>query len=41
MPILHPAYLLRRPQDKRMAWVDMLALETWADELGIKRGVRP
>jgi hypothetical protein len=24
-----------------MAWVDMLALETWADELGIKRGVRP
>ncbi len=40
MAMLHPAYLLRRPQDKRMAWLDMLALETWADELGVKRGAR-
>jgi DNA polymerase len=41
MAMLHPAYLLRRPQDKRMAWTDMLALEAWLDELGVKRGARP
>ena len=38
MVMLHPAYLLRRPQDKRLAWADLLALADWADELGIQRG---
>lgn len=37
MVMLHPAYLLRRPQDKRLAWMDLLAFATWADELGIAR----
>jgi DNA polymerase len=37
MVMLHPAYLLRRPQDKRLAWQDLLALGAWADELGISR----
>jgi DNA polymerase len=40
MAMFHPAYLLRRPQDKRMAWADVLLLETWLDELGVKRGAR-
>jgi DNA polymerase len=26
MPILHPAYLLRRPVDKKLAWRDLLAI---------------
>jgi len=38
MVMLHPAYLLRRPQDKRLAWADLLALADWADELGLPRG---
>lgn len=38
--MLHPAYLLRRPQEKRLAWADLQRLETWADELGIARGAR-
>jgi DNA polymerase len=38
MVMLHPAYLLRRPQDKRLAWADLLTLATWADELGVPRG---
>ncbi|MDX2234629.1 MAG: uracil-DNA glycosylase [Hyphomonadaceae bacterium] len=37
MVMLHPAYLLRRPQDKRLAWTDLLACAAWADELGIDR----
>ncbi len=40
MAMLHPAYLLRRPQDKRMAWADLLMLESWLEELGIARGPR-
>jgi DNA polymerase len=27
MPILHPAYLLRSPIGKRLAWRDMLAIK--------------
>jgi DNA polymerase len=27
LPVLHPAYLLRRPQEKRLAWRDLLALK--------------
>lgn len=38
--MLHPAYLLRRPQEKRLAWADLQRLEVWADELGISRGAR-
>lgn len=26
-PIFHPSYLLRRPQEKRLAWADLLAIE--------------
>jgi DNA polymerase len=37
MVMLHPAYLLRRPQDKRLAWMDLLAFADWADELGVAR----
>jgi DNA polymerase len=37
LPMLHPAYLLRRPGDKAKAWADMLAFAALADELGIKR----
>ncbi|MET0183164.1 MAG: uracil-DNA glycosylase [Caulobacterales bacterium] len=39
--MLHPAYLLRRPQEKRLAWADLQRLETWADELGLAREARP
>lgn len=35
--MLHPAYLLRRPQEKRLAWADMLLLADWLDELGVAR----
>lgn len=32
---LHPAYLLRRPIDKKLAWRDMQSFEAKAKELGI------
>jgi DNA polymerase len=35
MVMLHPAYLLRRPQEKSRAWRDLQALETWAEEIGL------
>jgi uracil-DNA glycosylase family 4 len=38
--MLHPAYLLRRPQEKRLAWADLLRLEAWAEELGVAREPR-
>lgn len=28
MPLFHPSYLLRRPAEKRMAWADLLTLQT-------------
>lgn len=28
LPMLHPAYLLRQPQDKRHAWADLLSLHS-------------
>jgi uracil-DNA glycosylase len=37
MVMLHPAYLLRRPQEKQLAWTDLLALEAWLEELGVAR----
>jgi DNA polymerase len=41
MVMLHPAYLLRQPQQKQLAWGDLLLAEAWADELGIERLPRP
>lgn len=35
MVMLHPAYLLRQPQQKRLAWADLLLAETWLGELGV------
>ncbi len=33
IPILHPAYLLRRPQDKSRAWRDLMLIEKRLEEL--------
>ena len=33
IPVLHPAYLLRRPQDKSRAWRDLLLIEKRLSEL--------
>lgn len=38
VPLLHPAYLLRRPEDKAKAWDDLRTIAALCDELGIKRG---
>ncbi len=35
--MLHPAYLLRQPQQKRLAWADLLRAEAWLEELGVAR----
>ena len=35
MPTLHPAYLLRRPVDKKLAWRDLQLAETRIAELGL------
>ncbi len=32
LPMLHPAYLLRQPAQKRLAWRDLLALRLFLDE---------
>ncbi len=40
MVMLHPAYLLRQPQQKRLAWADLLAAEAWLKELGVARSVQ-
>ena len=37
MVMLHPAYLLRQPQQKRLAWADLLLAEAWLEELGVQR----
>ncbi len=37
IPLLHPAYLLRRSADKAKAWADMRTLAKLCDELGVKR----
>src|ERR1700679_3585625 len=36
MPTLHPAYLLRRPADKKLAWQDLQAIESRIDALGLR-----
>ncbi len=33
LPMLHPAYLLRQPQDKRHAWADLLSLKSHLESL--------
>lgn len=35
IPMLHPAYLLRRPQDKSRAWRDLLLVQARLEEMGI------
>jgi DNA polymerase len=35
MPTLHPAYLLRRPADKKLAWRDLQAIEDKIKSLGL------
>jgi DNA polymerase len=37
IPMLHPAYLLRRPEDKAKAWDDLRTIAAMCDALGIKR----
>jgi len=39
--MLHPAYLLRQPQQKRLAWVDLLAAEAWLRDLGVDLSAHP
>lgn len=41
MVMLHPAYLLRQPQQKRLAWNDLLLAEAWLQELGVARAQHP
>jgi len=41
MVMLHPAYLLRQPQQKRLAWEDLLLAQTWLAELGLKLSRQP
>ncbi len=38
VPLLHPAYLLRRPEDKAKAWDDLRTIAAICDELGVRRG---
>ena len=39
MPTLHPAYLLRQPAAKRLAWRDLLAVSEKLSELGLASSV--
>jgi uracil-DNA glycosylase family 4 len=41
MVMLHPAYVLRQPQQKRLAWADLLLAEAWLEELGVQRATHP
>ncbi|HEX3808609.1 MAG TPA: uracil-DNA glycosylase [Rhizomicrobium sp.] len=40
MPTLHPAYLLRQPAHKRLAWRDLQAIESKIAELGLLDSAR-
>jgi DNA polymerase len=35
MPTLHPAYLLRQPAHKKLAWRDLQSLAARMEELGL------
>lgn len=37
LPMLHPAYLLRQPAQKKLAWRDLLSLRAKATELGLTK----
>ena len=37
MVMLHPAYLLRQPQQTRLDWADLLSADAWLDEIGVAR----
>lgn len=41
MVMLHPAYLLRQPQQKRLAWADLLVAEAWLKELAVELAGHP
>lgn len=36
IPMLHPAYLLRRPEDKSRAWRDLLLVKARLEEMGVE-----
>ncbi len=36
IPIFHPAYLLRRPQDKSRTWRDLLLIQQRLEEMGVE-----
>ncbi len=36
IPMLHPAYLLRRPQDKSRAWRDLLLVQAQLAQMGVE-----
>ncbi len=40
MATLHPAFLLRQPAQKRLAWLDMLAIATAMKEMGIQTSIK-
>jgi DNA polymerase len=40
MPTLHPAYLLRQPSHKKLAWRDLQAIEGKIKSLGLLRTAR-
>ena len=40
-PILHPAYLLKRPAEKARAWADLLMILSALRSLGIAPDKRP
>lgn len=37
LPMLHPAYLLRQPAQKKLAWRDLLSLKAKARDLGLTK----
>ncbi|HWU56658.1 MAG TPA: uracil-DNA glycosylase [Rhizomicrobium sp.] len=41
MPTLHPAYLLRQPAHKKLAWRDLQAVKQKMHTLGLPRGLPP
>ena len=41
IPTMHPAYLLRRPQDKAKAWQDLLLIEHVLETQGVTGQNRP
>lgn len=36
IPVFHPAYLLRRPQDKSRTWRDLLLIQQRLEEMGVE-----